>query len=169
MPCCKASGWPDGDRRPLLIGVLSDTHGLLRPRALSALRPVEHILHAGDIGDPGILGMLGTIAPTTAIRGNIDRIGRCAALPPTDAVELGGALIYLVHSIHDLDLNPRAAGISVVVTGHSHSAEVRSADGVLYLNPGSAGPRRFRLPITLALLRIDPGQSPVAEIVEISR
>lgn len=152
----------------MLIGVLSDTHGLLRPEAINALRSVDHILHAGDVGDPAILDSLRSIAPTTAIRGNIDRSGPCAELPAIEAVELAGLLLYMVHSVHDLDLNPQAAGISVVVSGHSHRAEIRSADGVMYLNPGSAGPRRFRLPITLALLRLDPGQLPSAAIIEIT-
>ncbi len=152
----------------MLVGVISDTHGLLRPEALELLRPAEHILHAGDVGDAAILDTLRALAPVTAIRGNIDRTGRCADLPATEAVELAGALIYLVHSIHDLDLHPQAAGISVVVSGHSHKPEVRWAEDVLYLNPGSAGPRRFRLPITLALLRLERGTPPLAQIVEVA-
>jgi len=137
------------------IGVLSDTHGLLRPSVLQALTGVDHILHAGDIGDPAILDALRGIAPTTAIRGNVDVSGPCARLPPTEAVELAGYLFYLVHSIHDLDLNPKAAGISVVVSGHSHEPSMETRGGVLYLNPGSCGPRRFRLPVTLVILTLD--------------
>ena len=152
----------------MLVGVISDTHGLLRPEAVEALRGVEHLLHAGDVGDPAILDALQAIAPLTAIRGNIDRTGACAELPATEAVELAGSLVYLVHSVRDLDLHPRAAGIAVVVSGHSHKAEVATRDGVLYLNPGSAGPRRFRLPITLALLRLEAGLQPVAELVELA-
>lgn len=140
--------------KPLTIGVLSDTHGLLRPEALAALAGSNHILHAGDVGDPAILDRLREIAPLTAIRGNIDTAGPCAALPPIDTIELGGRLFYLVHSIHDLDLNPAAAHIDVVVSGHSHRAAIETRDGVLYLNPGSAGPRRFDLPITLAILTV---------------
>jgi putative phosphoesterase len=141
----------------LTIGVISDTHGLLRPEALTALTGSDHILHAGDVGDPAILDRLRALAPLTAIRGNIDTSGPCAALPPTESVELAGRLFYLVHSLHDLDLNPKAAGIDVVVSGHSHRADVETRDGVLYLNPGSAGPRRFNRPITLATITISDG------------
>ncbi len=152
----------------MLVGVISDTHGLLRPEAVEALRGVEHILHAGDVGDPAILDGLRGLAPVTAIRGNIDRQGVCAELPATEAVELAGSLVYMVHSVRDLDLKPRAAGVAVVVSGHSHKAGVEMRDGVMYLNPGSAGPRRFRLPITLALLRLEAGAAAVAEIVELA-
>jgi putative phosphoesterase len=148
----------------MVIGVVSDTHGLLRPEVIPALAGVEHILHAGDVGDPAILDRLREVAPVTAIRGNIDTHGACSELPATEVVELGGGLVYMLHSLAELDLNPKAASISVVVFGHSHkpSAEVR--DGVLYLNPGSCGPRRFRLPVTVALLRIEAGVAS-AEIV----
>ncbi len=148
----------------MLIGVLSDTHGLLRPELLPALAGVDHILHAGDVGDPAILAELARIAPVTAIRGNIDTHGPCAALPPTEAIELAGCLIYIVHALVDLDLNPHAAGIGVVLYGHSHQPSIEHRNGVLYLNPGSAGPRRFNLPITYALLRIQNGH-PTAEIL----
>jgi putative phosphoesterase len=140
------------------LGVISDTHGLLRPEALEALAGVDHILHAGDVGDPAILDSLRTIAPVTAIRGNVDTYGLCDELPPTEVVELGGHLFYLVHSIHDLDIDPRAAGIAVVVSGHSHQPALEERDGVLYLNPGSAGPRRFGLPTTVAVVEIDSGR-----------
>lgn len=138
----------------MLVGVISDTHGLLRPEALVALAEVEHILHAGDVGEIGILQELRQIAPVTAIRGNIDVQGECAELPPTEAIELAGRLFYLLHSVKDLDLNPGAAGISVVVSGHSHKPGVEWQDGVMYLNPGSAGPRRFSLPVTVALVTV---------------
>ena len=138
------------------IGVISDTHGLLRPEAVTALGGVDHILHAGDVGDPTILDRLAAIAPLTAIRGNIDRTGPCAQLPATEAIELGGHLLYLVHSIDELDLNPTAAGIRAVIYGHSHKPKIETKNEVLYLNPGSAGPRRFSLPITLAYLQLDP-------------
>lgn len=147
-----------------LVGVLSDTHGLLRPELLTALAGVDHILHAGDVGEPTILTQLATIAPVTAIRGNIDTHGPCAALPATEAIELAGCLIYMVHAREDLDLNPQAAGIGIVVYGHSHKPSIEHHHGVLYLNPGSAGPRRFNLPITYALLRIHNGH-PQAEIL----
>ena len=137
------------------IGVVSDTHGLLRPEVSRALADVDHILHAGDMGDPTILTALRTVAPTTAIRGNVDASGVCAQLPATEAVELAGYLFYLVHSIHDLDLDPKAAGISAVVSGHSHQASIETRNGILYLNPGSCGPRRFSLPVTLAILTVD--------------
>jgi putative phosphoesterase len=140
------------------IGVISDTHGLLRPEAIAELQGVDHILHAGDIVDPRILDRLREIAPVTAIRGNVDTSGPCSLLPPTEAVELGGCLFYLVHSVHDLDLHPAAAGIGVVVSGHTHKASIDWRDGVLYLNPGSAGPRRFSLPITLARVTLTEGQ-----------
>jgi len=138
----------------MTIGVISDTHGLLRPEAIAEFRAVDHILHAGDVGDPAILDRLRALAPVTAIRGNVDTHGPCALLPATEAVELGGALFYLVHSIDDLDLHPKAAGIAAVITGHSHKPAITWRDGVLYLNPGSAGPRRFSLPITLARITL---------------
>jgi putative phosphoesterase len=148
------------------VGVISDTHGLLRPEAVQALAGVDYILHAGDVGDPLILEELRSIAPLTAIRGNVDTSGVCASLPATEAVELGGRLFYIIHSVHDLDLDPVTAGIAVIVSGHSHRADAQSRSGVLYLNPGSAGPRRFDLPVTLAKIIInDAGVS--ASIVEI--
>jgi uncharacterized protein len=148
----------------MVIGVLSDTHGLLRPELLPALARVDHILHAGDVGDPNILTELARIAPITAIRGNIDTHGPCALLPATEAIELAGCLIYIVHSLDDLDLNPQAASIGVVLYGHSHQPSIEHRHSVLYLNPGSAGPRRFNLPITYALLRIT-NTRPQAEIL----
>ena len=150
----------------MLIGVLSDTHGLLRPELLPALAGVDHILHAGDVGDPTILNTLSRIAPVTAIRGNVDTHGPNSLLPATEAIELAGCLIYLLHSLDDLDLNPKAAGIGVVLYGHSHKPSIELRNGVLYLNPGSAGPRRFNLPITYALLRVHNSQ-PQAEILHL--
>jgi hypothetical protein len=141
----------------MLIGVISDTHGLLRPEAVAALRGVEHILHAGDVGDIAILDALRAIAPVTAIRGNVDVSGACAELPATDVVELAGRLFYLVHSIHDLDINPAAAGVAMVVSGHSHKASVQVRDEVIYFNPGSAGPRRFSLPVTVGFVTVEDG------------
>jgi hypothetical protein len=141
-------------RKALTIGVISDTHGLLRPEAIQALIGVDHILHAGDVGDPLILDKLRWIAPLTAVRGNVDVSGVCRALPASYVVELGGRFFYLVHSVSDLDLNPKAAGIAMVVSGHTHRAEIVERQGVLYLNPGSAGPRRFDLPVTLAKVTV---------------
>lgn len=135
---------------PLQIGIISDTHGLLRPEAVEALAGVNFILHAGDVGDIAILETLRSIAPVTAIRGNVDVSGACARLPATEVVELGGCLFYLLHAIQDLDVVPAAAGISAIVYGHSHRAEVQERDGVVYVNPGSAGPKRFQLPVTMA-------------------
>ncbi|HEX6496035.1 MAG TPA: metallophosphoesterase family protein [Acidobacteriaceae bacterium] len=136
-------------------GVISDTHGLLRPEALSALRGAEHILHAGDVGDPAILDALRAIAPVTAIRGNIDEGGPCGHLPPTELIELSGCSIYMLHDVKKLDLNPEAAGISAVIFGHSHKPLIEQRRSALFLNPGSAGPRRFELPVTIAWLHID--------------
>ena len=147
-----------------LIGVGSDTHGLLRPELLLALDGVSHILHAGDVGNPDILTDLSRIAHVTAIRGNVDTHGPCADLPATEVIELAGCLIYVVHNLEALDLNPHAAGIGVVLYGHSHKPSIEFRQGVLYLNPGSAGPRRFNLPITCAILRIESGE-PHAEII----
>lgn len=141
----------------LNIGLISDTHGLLRPEAIRELTGVDHILHAGDVGDAAILDRLRNIAPLTAIRGNVDVAGVCGALPATEAVELGGRLFYLVHSLQDLDINPVAAEVAVVVYGHSHRPEIRERDGVVYLNPGSAGPRRFQLPVTVARVVVVDG------------
>jgi len=153
----------------MLLAVVSDTHGLLRPELLHELQargPFQHILHAGDVGSPEILDALREIAPVTAIRGNIDREGLCAKLPATEALEFGGCLIYMLHALDDLDLNPRAAQISVVISGHSHKPEIFHRDGVMYLNPGSAGPRRFQLPISFAVLSVDDGNAD-AEIIEL--
>ena len=140
------------------IGVISDTHGLLRAEALEALSGVEWILHAGDVGVEGVLEGLRGVAPVTAIRGNVDTAGVCGELPETEAVELAGKLFYLVHSVHDLDINPRAAQVDVVVSGHSHQPGIEVREGVMYLNPGSAGPKRFSLPTTVALVEITDGK-----------
>lgn len=130
------------------IGLISDTHGLLRPRALDVLAGSGLILHAGDVGDPAILEALRRIAPVTAVRGNIDKGDWAKALPDTAAAQG----IYLLHNLRELDLDPAAAGFRAVVSGHSHKPGSHRKNGVLYINPGSAGPRRFRLPVTLARL-----------------
>ena len=148
------------------IGVISDTHGLLRPEALTALHGCERILHAGDVGDRAILTELGRIAAVTAVRGNTDRGALWYELKPFEVVEAGGARIYMLHDAGDLDFDPRSAGIQVVITGHTHAPAVTEHRGVLYLNPGSAGPRRFRLPVTVAILTLGDG-SPRAEIVSL--
>lgn len=136
------------------IGVISDTHGLLRPEAIDALNGVEHILHAGDVGGIEILDRLRDIAPVTAIRGNVDGFGPCAALPEIEVVELGGLSLYMLHDLNTLDLDPVAAGMAAVIYGHSHQPQIDERKGVLYFNPGSAGPRRFSLPVSLGFLDI---------------
>jgi len=136
------------------VGVISDTHGLLRPEALAALAGVERIVHAGDIGAPDVLDALGRIAPVTAVRGNNDRERWAADIPETDVLEIGDVSLYVLHDLHDLDLDPRAAGFAAVIAGHSHQPRMEERDSVLYLNPGSAGPRRFKLPISLARLTV---------------
>jgi uncharacterized protein len=143
--------------KPIGIGVISDTHGLLRPEAIDALRGSEHIIHAGDVGSPEILEKLSRIAPVTAVRGNIDKGPWARKLPETDVLELGGISIYLLHDLAQLDLKPKAAGFSVVVSGHSHIPKQEARDGVLYFNPGSDGPRRFKLPVSLGKLILEDG------------
>lgn len=149
------------------IGIISDTHGLLRPEALRALAGVDHILHAGDVGAPEVLERLRELAPVAAVRGNVDRDAWAQALPHTDLVEAAGRFFYLVHDIGDLDIDPAAAGVCAVVSGHSHRPAVVRRKGVLYVNPGSAGPRRFRLPVTLALMVLSGNGSIRPEIVHL--
>jgi putative phosphoesterase len=137
-----------------LVGIISDTHGLLRPEAIEALAGVEHIVHAGDIGSPEVLSALAAIAPVTAVRGNNDRFPGAADIPETTAVEIGSSWLYVLHDVHALDLDPNAAGFAAVIAGHSHRPSVEEKRGVLFVNPGSAGPRRFKLPIAVARMRI---------------
>lgn len=151
------------------IGVISDTHGLLRPSVVEALQGVSMILHAGDVGSPAILTALRKIAPVVAVRGNVDRDAWARRLKVREVVDLGGAACYLVHDIADLDLDPAAAGIKVVIHGHSHIPRVLERNGVLYLNPGSAGPRRFRLPIAMAYLLVAEDGSVSAETLRLER
>jgi hypothetical protein len=139
------------------IGLISDTHNLVRPEALDALRGVAHIVHAGDICATEVLDALAKIAPLTAVRGNNDARGGVGALRESARIVLGGKTVFVVHDIADVPRNPRAEGIDLVVTGHSHKPLIETRDGVLFVNPGSAGPRRFKLPITLALLEIEDG------------
>ncbi len=151
-----------------LIGVISDTHGLLRPQAVQALRGVELIIHAGDIGHPRVLAALEQIAPVQAVRGNTDRGAWARRLPRTRLLEVGGAQLYVLHELQALgqDPTPAASGFQAVIYGHSHQPRWERQDGVLYLNPGSAGPKRFALPITLALLRVQEGHLQ-AEVVNL--
>ena len=146
------------------IGVISDTHGLLRPEALAALAGCDAILHAGDIGSPLLLESLQHIAPVHAVRGNVDRELWAAELPWTQWIEVEGVAICVLHDLNELDFDPRAAGVQIVVSGHSHQPRVAEMDGVLYVNPGSAGPRRLHHPVTLAKLCVGAGP-PAAEIV----
>jgi len=135
-----------------ILGLISDTHGLLRPEAVEALRGSDLILHAGDVGDPEILAELRKLAPVIAVRGNVDTGEWAEALPLTEVISLGSARVYMLHILQGLDLNPAAAEVDIVVTGHSHKPGTTEKDGVLYVNPGSAGPRRFQLPVTVARL-----------------
>jgi uncharacterized protein len=138
----------------LRIGIVSDTHGLLRPEAEQGLAGVAHIIHAGDIGNADVLAMLRRIAPVTAVRGNIDTGDWAKGYPDTQVVRLGERSFYVLHDLQELQIDPAVCRIDVVVSGHSHRPRIQTIDGVLYLNPGSAGPRRFTLPITLATLEL---------------
>jgi hypothetical protein len=151
----------------ILIGVISDTHGLLRPEAMEVLRGSEHIIHAGDVGSPEILEKLSTLAPVIAVRGNIDQGAWSRRLAETQVLELGGVSIYVLHDLAQLDVKPKAAGFSVVVSGHSHVPKRETRDGVLYFNPGSAGPRRFKLPVSLGRLVVEAG-GVTGELVQLS-
>lgn len=142
----------------MIVGVVSDTHGLLRPEVITALRGSDHILHAGDIGDPEIILVLERIAPVTAIRGNVDKAAWARRFAETEVVELSGLHIYVIHDLHTLDLDPEAAGFAAVISGHSHQPKQEVRNGVLYFNPGSAGPRRFKLPISVGRLEIVEGR-----------
>jgi hypothetical protein len=148
------------------IGLLSDTHGLLRPEALEFLRGSDFIVHAGDIGDAAVLDTLGTLAPVTAVRGNNDRDAWARGIAETEVLQVDEVFIYVLHDLAQLDLAPAAAGFQVVVSGHSHQPRIEERDGVLYVNPGSCGPRRFKLPVAVAELRIS-GKSLKANLVEL--
>ncbi|HTW61613.1 MAG TPA: metallophosphoesterase family protein [Terracidiphilus sp.] len=147
------------------IGVVSDTHGLLRPEVLPALKGVERILHLGDVGRSEILSELAKIAPVTAVRGNVDREGACARLPETEVVEIEGRYIYMLHDVKTLHLDPAAAKFAAVLSGHTHVPNFHTKKGVLYFNPGSCGPRRFELPVTVGLLTVNAEGELKPEIV----
>lgn len=149
------------------IGVVSDTHGLLRPEVAPTLAGVERILHLGDVGAPSILKSLEKIAPVTAVRGNVDRSGVCGRLPETDVLLLEGHYIYMLHDIETLHLDPAAAKFAAVLYGHSHRPTIKRSKGVLYFNPGSCGPRRFHLPVTVGLLTIKAGAAPEAVVIDL--
>ena len=144
--------------RPLRIGLISDTHGLLRPEARDFLAGSDHIVHAGDICDPAILDALRALAPLSAVRGNNDQGDWARALPPSLTLQLGAVRLHVLHDLAELAIDPAAAGVQVVVCGHSHRPQVQPRDGVLFVNPGSAGPRRFRLPIAAAELQLQGRQ-----------
>lgn len=146
------------------IGVISDTHGLLRPEALAALQGSDYIIHAGDVGDPAILTALATLAPVTAVRGNVDREKWARELPETNVLQVGLIAMYVLHDVGRLDLNPRSAKLAAVIFGHSHCPSQEMRNGVLFFNPGAAGPRRFTLPVTVGRLRVS-GSRLSAEIV----
>jgi putative phosphoesterase len=150
----------------MLVGVIADTHGLLRPEAFAALRGCEHLIHAGDVGAPEILERLRELAPVTAVRGNVDHGPWADLLPEIEVVELAAVEIYVLHNLKLLDLDPAAGGFGCVISGHTHQPKIERRNSVLYLNPGSAGPRRFRLPVTIAHLSIENG-AVSAEISEI--
>ena len=150
----------------MLIGVISDTHGLLRPEALAALKGSDYIIHAGDIGDPAVLDKLGEIAPVTAVRGNVDKAAWAKKIPSSNVLEVSGVSIYVLHDLAQLDLKPDASGFAAVISGHSHIPKQETKNGVLYFNPGSAGPRRFRLPVSVGRLTIQ-GHELRGEIVHI--
>jgi uncharacterized protein len=152
----------------LNIGVISDTHGLLRPEAVEVLHGSEQIIHPGDVGDPAILDQLAAIAPVTAVRGNIDKGAWARGLPDTAVVKVGGVSIYVLHNIEQLDLKPEAAGLAAVIFGHSHVPKQEMRNGVLYFNPGSAGPRRFKLPVSVGKLRVEV-EKVFGEIIVIQR
>jgi putative phosphoesterase len=150
------------------LGVISDTHGLLRPEVLPALAGVERILHLGDVGDPEILKSLATIAPVTAIPGNVDRSGPCGRLPETEVLLLEGHYIYMLHDVQALHIDPAAAKFAAVLYGHSHKPNISQRKGVLYFNPGSCGPRRFELPITVGFLTLEENLDPSAQVIHLT-
>jgi putative phosphoesterase len=143
----------------LTVGLISDTHGLLRPQAVEALQGVDRIIHAGDIGGEEILAALRAIAPVDAVRGNNDRAPWAARIPTELTLKVGGVAVHVLHDLKELELDPVQAGVKVVIAGHSHKPDVREQDGVLYVNPGSAGPRRFRRPVAVAHLHVASGSA----------
>ncbi|HEV2764507.1 MAG TPA: metallophosphoesterase family protein, partial [Pyrinomonadaceae bacterium] len=147
------------DRAASVVGVISDTHGLVRPEALAALAASDLILHAGDIGNPRVIEELRRVAPVVAVRGNNDRGEWAEEFAETEVVEVCGQFVYVLHDLNELDLSPAAAGFRVVVSGHSHKPSLQERAGVLYLNPGSAGPRRFKLPVSVARLKLENGNA----------
>jgi putative phosphoesterase len=154
------------NQQKMQVGVISDTHGLMRPEAIAALQGVDLILHAGDIGSQNVLDALGELAPVVAIRGNNDDEPWAAGIPEEETVQIGGISVHLIHDAKQLNFVPQKAGIQIVVSGHSHKPGVRELNGVIFLNPGSAGPRRFKLPITVAQLQVE-SEKFSAEIIDL--
>jgi uncharacterized protein len=150
----------------LRVGLIADTHGLLRPEASAFLRGCDHIVHGGDIGDQRVLQELGAIAPTTAVRGNNDKGRWARGLSDTELVQFGEVFAYVIHDLAELDIEPQAAGVAVVVSGHSHKPVIQQRNGVLYVNPGSAGPRRFKLPVAIGEMHIT-GKSVMPRVIEL--
>ena len=150
----QAASVPDRER---IVGVISDTHGLLRPEAVAALAGCDLIVHAGDVGSPAVLAGLRRVAPVVAVRGNVDIESWARDLPESEVAQVGDASVYVLHDLARLDLDPAAAGFAAIVSGHSHVPAIEEQGGVLYLNPGSAGPRRFSLPVSLARIRVEGG------------
>jgi len=142
-------------KNPLRVGLISDTHGLLRPEARAFAGSCDYIIHGGDIGSAAILDELSALAPLIAVKGNNDRQAWAAHLPETEMIRVGGVFIYVIHDISQLDIEPHAAGVQVIVSGHSHKPLIEQRDGILYINPGSCGPRRFKLPISVAEILVD--------------
>jgi putative phosphoesterase len=153
-------------RDELTVGIISDTHGLLRPEALDVLQNSDLIVHAGDIGSPLVINGLEDIAPVIAVRGNMDSETWASKIPFTEVFEVKGLFVYVIHDIARLDVVPETAGIRIIISGHSHKPLIREEKGILYINPGSAGPRRFTLPVSVSMLRIN-GDSVDAKIIKI--
>ncbi|WP_431107339.1 metallophosphoesterase family protein [Variovorax paradoxus] len=152
---------------PIRVGLISDTHGLLRPEAVAALQGCNFIVHGGDIGDAGILDALRAIAPLTVVRGNNDREAWASGIAETEFLQIGSVLVYAIHDLLQIDIDPDGAEVRVVVSGHSHKPQIKERGGVLYVNPGSAGPRRFKLPISVAELEV-AGAKVTARIIELA-
>jgi uncharacterized protein len=154
MPKSRKQNILNTNKDESLVGVISDTHGLLRPEVIRAFQGVSLIIHAGDVGRPAVLATLRNIAPVIAVRGNTDRDSWAFSLPGTEVVAVSGVSLYVLHDLGRLDLDPAVSGIKAVITGHTHEPAIKERDNVLFINPGSAGPKRFTLPVSVALLRI---------------
>jgi len=157
---------PPPGTKPLRVGLISDTHGLLRPEARTFLAGSDYIIHGGDVGDPDILEVLAAMAPLIAVRGNNDKGAWARRLRPTELIRVGNVFVYVIHNLEELDIDPVAAGVSVVVSGHSHKPAIAKRDGVWYVNPGSSGPRRFKLPVSVGEITVS-GSAVQARTIDI--